>query len=219
MVHIPRYDTIVFVQQSYIRKDLKIMKKMRSKITLTFILAVCLLAGCGKADTVHQNGENKDTAASALTTFSVTSESALITATTSADKTEAIQLTQTETTLPEKTEAPQPDKTEVTSAEQSGSRSDALTEEQAVEAIKNYCFTKNPDLKNIVDSGEYIVYWNAAVNDANEIVVLYRSYTAAQIRYYIDPDSGETYVTELVPGIIDEEQRTEESFNVREYLA
>ena len=31
--------------------------------------------------------------------------------------------------------------------------------------------------------------------------------------------SGETYVTELVPGIIDEEQRTEESFNIRDYSA
>ncbi len=51
-----------------------------------------------------------------------------------------------------------------------------------------------------------------------EIVVLYRSYTGAEIRYYIDPGSGETYVTELVPGIIEEAQSTEESFNVKDYL-
>ena len=189
------------------------MKRMESRIALAFILAVCSLAGCGKAG----SGEKKDTAASALTTAPVSSESALATVTTSADKTEAIQPAQTETALPDQTEAPQPDKTEVTSAGQSESA--AVTEEQALEAIKNYCFTKNPDLKNMVDSGEYNIYWNAAVNDADQIVVLYRSYTAAQIRYYINPVSGETYVTELVPGLTDEEQRTEESFNVRDYLA
>ena len=148
----------------------------------------------------------------------VSSESALTTVTTSVDKTEAVQQTPTETALLVQTEAPQQDKTETASTEQIDSKSDALTEEQALEAIKNYCFTKNPDLKNMVDSGEYNIYWNATVNDANEIVVLFKSYTAAQIRYYINPVSGETYVTELVPGIIDEEQRTEESFNVKDYL-
>ena len=59
---------------------------------------------------------------------------------------------------------------------------------------------------------------NASTNDKGEIVVLYRSYTGAQTRYYIDQNTGETYVTELVPGIIDEEQRMDESFNIKEYL-
>jgi hypothetical protein len=67
-------------------------------------------------------------------------------------------------------------------------------------------------------SDEQTLYWEASTNDTGERVVLYRSYTGAQIRYYIDPVSGDTYVTELVPGIIDDEQRTEESFNVRDYL-
>ena len=194
------------------------MKRIRIKIALALILAVCSLAGCEKADSVHKKGEKKNTAASSLTTATVSSESALTTVTTSVDKTEAVQQTPTETALLVQTEAPQQDKTETASTEQIDSKSDALTEEQALEAIKNYCFTKNPDLKNMVDSGEYNIYWNATVNDANEIVVLFKSYTAAQIRYYINPVSGETYVTELVPGIIDEEQRTEESFNVKDYL-
>ena len=47
---------------------------------------------------------------------------------------------------------------------------------------------------------------------------MFRSYTGALIRYYIDPVSGETYVTEFVPGITSEEQRTEESFNARDFL-
>ena len=70
----------------------------------------------------------------------------------------------------------------------------------------------------MVDSDEYTINWDVTTNEAGEIVVLYRSYTAAEIRYYINPASGETYVTERVPGIIDDEQRTDESFNVKDYL-
>lgn len=131
--------------------------------------------------------------------------------------TEPTQSTQTEDTLHNQTEDVQSDKNKETSSEPS--EAEAITEDQALNAIKNYCFTKNPDLKNMADSDEYTVYWEVTTNDVNEIVVLYRSYTGAQNRYYIEPVSGETYVTELVPGIIDEEQRTEESLNIRDYLA
>lgn len=102
------------------------------------------------------------------------------------------------------------------SAEESGA--DALTEDQALAAVKNYCLQQNPDLKSKAESDETTVYWDASANADGRIVVLFRSYTGAQIRYYVDPVSGEAYVTELVPGIIDEEQRTEESLNVRDYL-
>ena len=94
---------------------------------------------------------------------------------------------------------------------------DALTQDQVLNAVKNYCFINNPDLKDMVDSDEYTIYWDVTTNKANEIVVLYRSYTGAEIRYYVNPTSGETYTTELVPGIIDEEQRTDESFNIKDY--
>ena len=60
--------------------------------------------------------------------------------------------------------------------------------------------------------------WASTMNEKGEIVILYRSYTAAQIRYYIDPNTGDTYVTEFVPGITDEEERTEETFNVKDYM-
>ncbi|MBR4162108.1 MAG: hypothetical protein IKR11_01215 [Solobacterium sp.] len=95
---------------------------------------------------------------------------------------------------------------------------DALTKEQALEAVKNYCFETNPELKNLTDSETTTIYWDATVNEDQKIVVLYRSYTGAEIRFYIDPVSGETYTTELVPGIIDEEKRTDENLNVRDYL-
>ncbi len=93
-----------------------------------------------------------------------------------------------------------------------------ISDEQALSAIESYCYAENPDLEGIVNAGEYTVYWEIASSDGQEIVVLFRSYTGAQIRYYIDRASGETYVTEFVPGIFSEEERTDESFNVRDYL-
>ena len=94
----------------------------------------------------------------------------------------------------------------------------ALSYEQALSAIKKYCCTNNPDLERIVNAGEYQVYWEVVSSTDSETVVLFHSYTGAIIRYYIDPVSGETYVTEFVPGITPEEQRTGESFNIWEYL-
>lgn len=171
------------------------MKRTTFMLTLAFTLAVCSLTGCGKVGSGSQNGTINNADTSALTTASVSSESASTIVATLADKTEAA------------------------SVELSGGSSDTLTEKQALDAIKNYCFSRNPDLKGMVESGEYNIYWDVSTNEANEIVVLYRTYTATQTRYYIDPVSGETYVTELVPGIIDEEQRTEEKINVRDYLS
>jgi len=93
-----------------------------------------------------------------------------------------------------------------------------LTDEQAVSAIRNYCYINNPDLKSTANAGEYPTYWEISSSDENEIVVLFRSYTGAQVRYYIDPVSGDTYVTESVPGITSGEVRTDESLNVWDYL-
>ena len=93
-----------------------------------------------------------------------------------------------------------------------------LTDEQAISAIKRYCYTRNPDLESLVNAGEYPVYWELVSRDEQEIVVLFRAYTGAQVRYHIDPGSGETYVTEFVPGITAEEERTDEHLNVKDYL-
>jgi len=95
----------------------------------------------------------------------------------------------------------------------------ALTDEQALAAIRQYCLSSNPDLEGIVNAGEYPVYWEIASSDVNEVVVLYRSYTGSLVRYYIDRATGETYVTEFVSGITPEEQRTEEHLNVWDYMA
>ncbi len=94
---------------------------------------------------------------------------------------------------------------------------DLITKDQALSAIKNYCFIQNPDLEKMVDSDDYTISWEVG-SSGDQIVVLYRSYTGALIRYYIDPSSGDTYVTEYVSGITDEEEKTDESFNVRDYM-
>ncbi len=102
------------------------------------------------------------------------------------------------------------------SVNSTGNESDLITDEKALEAVRNYCIAKNPDLKEAAGSGD--VYWEISSGDEKEAVVLFRSYTAALVRYYIDRATGETYVTEFVPGITPEEERTDESFNVRDYL-
>ena len=81
-----------------------------------------------------------------------------------------------------------------------------------------YCRAVNPDLESIEKAGEFPVYWEPELEGADEIVVLFRSYTGAQVRYYIDRASGDAYVTEFVPGITPEEARTGESLNVWDYL-
>ncbi len=98
-------------------------------------------------------------------------------------------------------------------------QNESLSEEQILSAIKNYCYASNPVLEEIEKTEVYPVYWEIISRKNEEIVVLFRSYTGMQIRYYVDPATGETYVTELVPGISSEEQQTDESFNVKNYLS
>ena len=95
---------------------------------------------------------------------------------------------------------------------------ETITDEQALSAIKNYCLESNPDLEDIVNDGVYEVNWEIQSSDDEEIVVLFKSYTGAEVRYYIDRATGDTYVTEFVSRITEEEERTDESFNVKDYF-
>ena len=94
-------------------------------------------------------------------------------------------------------------------------QSKVLTEEQALAAIKNYYQSQNGEMSS--EEAE-LSYWDVSTGEDNKIVVLFRSYTAAQIRYYIDPGTGDTYVTEFVPGVTDEEQKTAETLNAWDYV-
>ena len=126
---------------------------------------------------------------------------------------ETVQTSETTETV-ETTEAAEATTVEEQTSETSGK----ITEEQATQAIHDYCIESFPDLANMEGSDDYTLYWESSTNENGEIVVLYRSYTGAMIRYYVNPETGETYVTEQVPGIIDEEQRTEETLNVKDYI-
>ena len=104
----------------------------------------------------------------------------------------------------------------VTVMEPQGER--AMSDVQACAAIERYCYASNPDLKGIVDSGEYPVSWQITDYSEEQIVILFHSYTGAEVRYYIDPVSGEAYSTEFVSGVTAEEQRTDETLNVWDYM-
>ncbi len=168
---------------------------MKKKMILAVLCGMTLcLAACGNKD--EKESDHKDAAESVIE-FDQTSEAETTETKDAEATTDAVD----------------------TSDAQTSDKAEMITKEQALEAIKNYCYTNDPGLKDMEGTDEYTIFWDVSANDAGEIVVLYRSYTAAQIRYYIDPTSGETYVTELVPGIIDEEQRTEETLNVRDYMS
>ena len=94
----------------------------------------------------------------------------------------------------------------------------AMSEEQALAAVKRYCMSQNPDLEEIVKAGEHEVFWQISEHSEEQIVILFHSYTGADVRYYIDPVSGEAYVTEFVSGVTAEEQRTDETLNVWDYM-
>ena len=94
-----------------------------------------------------------------------------------------------------------------------------MTNEQALLAVERYCYTTIPDLESIINSGKYTVSWGViSMDDDSEIVILFRSYTGAENRFYIDPVSGDTYVTAYVPGVTDEEEPTGERLNAWDYL-
>lgn len=133
----------------------------------------------------------------------------------SADKTtETTSIMQPMETATTQEKAEQPAEQNQAAADQNA----ALSEDQAYQAVINYCKKTVPDFEAEMNTEGFTEYWDVSTNENGEIVVLYRSYTAAQTRYYVNPTSGEAYVTEFVPGITDEEQQTGDTFNARDYL-
>ena len=133
-----------------------------------------------------------------------------------AETSSLFETTTTETQSQQETSAlpeQQSEQTEAVAAD-----TDVITQEQAYAAVINYNKAIGSGIDEEINSEGYSEYFDVSTNEDGKIVVLYRSYTGAQTYYYVDPTSGETYVTELVPGIIDEEQETGEKFNARDYL-
>ena len=100
--------------------------------------------------------------------------------------------------------------------EAQGERS--LSDDEALAAVRRYCCAVNPELADMISAGEYPIGWEIESGDAPQIVVLFRSYTGAEVRYHIDPVSGQTDVTEFMPGISAEEEPTGEQINMWDYL-
>lgn len=88
-----------------------------------------------------------------------------------------------------------------------------ITDEMALDGIHNRCILENPDN---LDLGAD--HWIVESSSDSEVVVLFIAYTGAEIRYYIDRATGNTHVTEFVEGIHEEEQPSDESFNVKDYI-
>lgn len=93
-----------------------------------------------------------------------------------------------------------------------------FSDEQALAAVRTYCLSNNPDLESIINAGEYPVSWEISVSGDQQVVILYRSYTGAEVRYYIDRNSGAVYETEYMPGLSPEEESTGVSFNIRNWI-
>ncbi|MBQ2185040.1 MAG: hypothetical protein II399_10430 [Lachnospiraceae bacterium] len=93
-----------------------------------------------------------------------------------------------------------------------------ITDDEALSAIQNLCLEENSGIVDVLAKGETPLYWVVESSDDKQVVVLYRSYTGSETRFYIDRVSGETYETDLVPGIIDEETENGVTFNVRDYI-
>ena len=95
---------------------------------------------------------------------------------------------------------------------------DVITDEEALDAVRSFVASTNPEIVAMEYSDDYTVVFEVESSTGEEVVVLFRSYTASQTRFYIDRHTGETKVTERVPGIIDEETPTGETFNIKNYM-
>ena len=93
-----------------------------------------------------------------------------------------------------------------------------ISSTEALTAVKNYNYKNIPDLEEMVKSDDYTIYWDIVSENENQIVVLFKSYTASMNRYYIDKKTGEAYETVQVPGIIDDEEKTGVTLNIRDYM-
>lgn len=176
------------------------MKRIK---TLALVLGLAMMiCGCGS--------NSGDTVSEPETTTTTTTTTTETTTDTTADATTDATTDTTADTTTDTSESEELPETEEVTVE-------PISDEQALEAVRNYCCTTNPDLESIASEG-YSIYWEIISSDDSEIVVMFRSYTGAQVRYYIDRATGITNATEFVPGITEEEEPTGDSFNIRDYI-
>lgn len=192
------------------------MKKQKLLLGVLLCTTAIALSSCG--ETAAETNPSSET-------VSVTSAECTMppTVTPALESTSKQEPTPTTAPTPTPTPTPVPEETEAVAQsaehnEADDSRPMVLTEKQAYDAVINrnrITGLGNDGEQNTVGAVEY---WCTSTNEDGIIVVLYRSFTGALIRYYVDPVTGETYVTEWVSGIIDEETRNGETFNAWDYF-
>ena len=91
-----------------------------------------------------------------------------------------------------------------------------MTEQQAYDAVVNYCYEQMPMLYDMSPDEYY--YWIERESTDTEYVIAFRSYTGAFLYYYVNKQTGNTRETEYVPGIVDEETPTGVTFNAWNYI-
>ncbi|MBR1816808.1 MAG: hypothetical protein IJ763_08920 [Lachnospiraceae bacterium] len=102
---------------------------------------------------------------------------------------------------------------------QNDAPSSVLTQDQAYNAVVNYCCVQNPELLNDTSGvQDYTYYWTIGELKGEYYTVDYRSYTAAHVYYHVNIYTGDVYTTEFVPGITDGEVAGNESFNAWSYV-
>ena len=179
---------------------------MKKKIVLLVCALVVSLAGCG----VVSQGPSPAELKAELEENETAEESE------EAEDAEAEEADADETEVSDDAEDVQDDEEESVTVD--APAEDVLTEEQALEGVKNYWISADPEFEDKLASDDYTMYFETSTNDDGKIVVLYRSYTAAEIRYYVDPETGDTEVTEFVPGVMDEETPADYSINIYDYI-
>lgn len=148
---------------------------------------------------------------------------------------ESIKMVQSETIQPEaalnETESEEDKQTEpesapVSSEEVAEAESESeivvmvpLDTDKMIKAAKKYYYGQYPDMEEMEKSGEYNMYWEVESQSEKEVVLLFRSYTGAEVRFHVDYYSGETYITEFVSGITENEEKTGETFDIDDYLS
>ena len=187
------------------------MKKFINLTTIVVMLCMLATMACGcSGKSKEEETTAESTVAEAIATDAETSAEATE-ATIAAASEETTAATTAETTVAtvEETTAA----TEATTAAETEA-ANLITDEMAYDAIRNHCLLENSEFASLSPEN-----WVIISSTDTQVVVLFTSYTGSENRYYIDRATGNTTVTELVPGIIDEEQPTGESFNVRDHLA
>lgn len=93
-----------------------------------------------------------------------------------------------------------------------------LTKEQALTAVKNYCYSIQPNIEKLDKSDNYTVNFEVESYSDDEIVVLYTAQTGEEVRFYVDPVSGDAEITAFIPGESTQEEPSDEIIHLRDYV-